>query len=89
MLFVTRWTVPQHNLKATINRFRETGGAPPPKGVKMIGRWHSVGQDWGITLSEADDAAAVAAWSLQWSDLITLDTHPVLDDADAAKVLFG
>jgi hypothetical protein len=38
MLVVTRWIVPQHNLKAAINRFRETGGAPPPKGVKMIGR---------------------------------------------------
>jgi hypothetical protein len=89
MLFVMRWTVPQQNLKLAINRFRDTGGAPPPKGIKMVGRWHSVGQDWGITVAEADDAAAIAAWSLEWSDLLTFDIHPVLDDTAAAKVLFG
>ena len=89
MLFITHWTVPQQNLKAAIQRFKDTGGAPPTKGVKMIGRWHDVGQRGGVTIAEADDAAAIAAWSLQWSDLLTLETHPVLDDASAAKVLFG
>jgi hypothetical protein len=59
----------------------------PPKGIKMIGRWHDVGQRGGITISEADDAEAIARWSLQWSDLLTLETHPVLDDAGLAKVL--
>ena len=37
MLFITHWTVPQQNLKAAIQRFKETG-APPPKGVKD--RWY-------------------------------------------------
>ena len=40
-------------------------------------------------MAEAEDAEAVARWSFQWSDLLTLETHPVLDDAGAAKVLFG
>ena len=53
----------------------------------MIGRWHDVGQRGGITISETDDAEAVARWSLQWSDLLTLETHPVLDDAGLKKVL--
>ena len=35
MLFVTRWTCPQQNLEAEINRFRESGDAPPLTGVKM------------------------------------------------------
>jgi Domain of unknown function (DUF3303) len=86
MLFMTHWTVPQENLKVAIQRFKETGAAPP-KGVKMIGRWHDVGQRGGITISEADDAEAIARWSLQWSDLLTLETHPVFDDAGLAKVL--
>ena len=89
MLFVTYWSVPQQNLKAAIARFKESGGAPPPVNVKMIGRSHSTDQTWGVTVSEANDASAMAAWSLQWSDLLTLDTNPVLDDASAAKVLFG
>ena len=89
MLFVTHWTVPQQNLKAAIARFKDSGGAPPPVGVKIIGRWHSTDQTWGITVSEASDASVMAAWSLQWSDLLTLETKPVLDDAGAAKVLFG
>jgi Domain of unknown function (DUF3303) len=85
MLFMTHWTCPQQNLKAAIQRFKETG-APPPKGVRTIGRWHDVGQRGGITISKADDAEAIARWSLEWSDLLTLVTHPVLDDAGPAKV---
>jgi len=75
MLFVTYWSVPQQNLKAAISRFKDSGGAPPPVGVKMIGRWHSTDQTRGVTVSEAGDAS--------------LETKPVLDDAGAAKVLFG
>jgi hypothetical protein len=40
-------------------------------------------------VSEANDASAVASWSYQWSDLLQFETYPVLDDAGAAKVLFG
>jgi hypothetical protein len=88
MLFVTHWTTPQENLKAAIARFKETGGAPP-KDVKMIGRWHDTNQRRGVVVAEADDATALAVWTLQWSDLLVFETYPVLDDAGAAKVFFG
>jgi hypothetical protein len=88
MLFVIQWTTPQEHLKEAIARFKETGGAPP-KGVKLIGRWHDTNQRRGVIVAEADDPTAIAAWSLQWSDLLTLETYPALDDAGAAKVLFG
>jgi len=88
MLFVTHWTCSPENLKAVVARFKETGGVPP-KGVKMIGRWHDVTQRRGLTVAEADDASAIASRSYQWSDLPEFETYPVLDDAGAAKVLFG
>ena len=88
MLFVTHWTCSPENLKAVVARFKETGGVPP-KGVKMIGRRHDVTQWRGLTVAEADDASAIASRSYQWSDLPEFATYPVLDDAGAAKVLFG
>ena len=88
MLFVTHWTCSPENLKAVVARFKETGGLPP-KGVKMIGRWHDVTQRRGLTVAEADDASAIASRSYQWSDLPEFATYPVLDDAGAAKGLFG
>jgi hypothetical protein len=53
----------------------------------MIGRWHSAVGGRGITIFEADDAQAIAAWTQQWSDLITFDIYPALDDAGFAKLL--
>jgi Domain of unknown function (DUF3303) len=57
--------------------------------IRTIGGWHDTNQRRGVVVAEADDATAIAAWSLQWSDLLTLETYPALDDAGAAKVLFG
>jgi hypothetical protein len=47
-----------------------------------------VTQSRGVVVSEADDAEAIARWSYAWSDMLTFETYPVLDDAGAAKVLF-
>lgn len=75
-------------MKAAVARFKGTGAAPP-NGVKMIARWHDVTQRRGLTICEADDATAIAAWCYQWSDLLEFETYPVVDDAGAAKVFFG
>ena len=88
MVFVIHWTCSPENLKAVVARFKETGGLPP-KGVKMIGRWHDVTQRRGVAVAEADDAGAIATWAYQWSDQLQFDISPALDDAGAAKVFFG
>jgi hypothetical protein len=59
MLFVTRWTIPHTSRKAAIQRFMETGGAPPA-GVKMLARYHSTDGEFGFVVSESDDAQALA-----------------------------
>jgi len=64
MYFVSLYTIPSENRDAAQARFKQ-GGGPPPAGVKMIGRWHSAGGGRGVTIFEADDVQAVAAWSQQ------------------------
>ena len=88
MIFVTHWTLSPQNRNAAIERFKQTAAAPP-KGVRMIARYHDVSTRRGVTILEADDATAIAAWAYEWSDLIEFETYPVVEDAGAAKVYFG
>jgi hypothetical protein len=86
MLFVSGYTVSPENRNAAQERFKKTGGQPP-KGVKMIGRWHSAAGGRGVTVWETDDAQVLAAWVHQWSDLLSFDIYPALDDAGVGKLL--
>jgi hypothetical protein len=86
MFFVITYAIAPENRNAAQERFK-SGGGLPPAGVKMIGRWHSVGGGRGLTVCESDDALAVANWAQQWSDLISFDVYPALDDASFAKLL--
>jgi hypothetical protein len=86
MLFLTRFTFTPEARGAIITRFKETKGLPP-SGVKMLGRWHVVAGGCGFHLSEASDASALLKWTLQWSDLMTIDIYPVVDDQQMAALL--
>jgi hypothetical protein len=82
-LMVTWKTAPAH-MTAAVTRFLETGGAPP-KGVKMLGRWHGAGI--GFALAECKDGKAMFEWMSQWSDQLELVVHPVVEDRESAAVL--
>jgi Protein of unknown function (DUF3303) len=86
MLFIVRWTIPHVSRKAAIQRFMETGGAPPA-GVKMLARYHSTDGEFGFAIAESDDAQALARWTNAWNDLLPMDTRPVVDDQGLAAVL--
>jgi len=86
MVFVSIYTVPPENRNAAQDRFVKTGGQPP-KGVKIMERWHSAGGGRGVTIFETNDPQAIASWAQQWSDLINLDIYPAIDDAAFAKLL--
>jgi hypothetical protein len=68
-------------------RFLESGGAPPPGNVKMLGRWHSAEGNGGVLLAEAADATAIAAWLHQWTDLIAFNLKPMLTDEEFGKMI--
>lgn len=86
MIFVSLYTLSSENRNSAQDRFKNSGG-PPPAGVKIIGRWHSVGGLRGVTVFETNDPEAAAQWSQQWTDLISFDIYPALDDAGFAKLL--
>jgi hypothetical protein len=86
MIFVSVYMIPPENRNAAQDRFKKSGGAPP-KGVKMLGRWHSVVGGRGVTIYETNDPQAIANWAQQWNDLISFEVYPAIDDAGFAKLL--
>ena len=69
-----------------IARFKTTGGQPP-KGVRLIGRWTAADFSGGYDLLESDDAAALTAFALMWSDLMELRLVPVVEDGELVAAL--
>jgi hypothetical protein len=86
MHFMVVWTFKPDHTKSTIARFNETGGAPPD-GVKMVARWHDVSGSRGFAIAETDDAVAAAKWCHDWSDLLSFEVIPVLDDEQLVQVI--
>jgi hypothetical protein len=54
--------------------------------IKLIGRWHDFSRGSGVAICESEDGKALAAWSLNWSPFMDIETSPVLDDAEAREV---
>lgn len=86
MTFHVTYTVSPNHRNAAQTRFQETGGLPP-EGVTMLGRWHSASGRRGFTVAEAVDAADIARWMQQWTDLLTFEITPVLTDEEFAGVI--
>ena len=61
MKFMLVFPLESSTFKERVARFLETG-APPPAGVTMHGRWHSIAGDQGFLLAEATDATAIYRW---------------------------
>jgi hypothetical protein len=60
-------------------------GAPAPKGLKTIGRWHAAGSSRGFHLVEGSEAA-LAEINAGWADLLELEVVPVVEDDVAGAV---
>jgi hypothetical protein len=88
MLFMCTYTFGPEYRNAAQDRFKQTGGGPP-EGVKMLGRWHNVSGRRGFVLCETSDAVAIGKWMQDWTDYLTLDVIPVVNDEDVLKVLGG
>ena len=67
-------------------RFKETG-APPPSGVAMTGRWHCAQGHKGFIIAESSDVEAIAKWLQDWTDLLTFEVTPVLNDEQITRVI--
>ena len=86
MLFYTHFQYSAENRDTVHQRFKETGGTPPPN-VTMLGRWHSIEGNRGILVAESDDPSAIAKWLNDWTDLVSFEVTPVLSDEQFLKVI--
>lgn len=88
MNFMVVWTFKPDHSKDAIARFQETGGMPPA-GVRMIARWHDVAGGRGFAITETDDPVAASKWCHDWTDLLSFEVIPVLNDEQLGQVLGG
>ena len=86
MKYMIKWQIPTGTYQASIERFLKQG-APPPPGMKTVGRWHAPGSTYGWHLVEGNDSVALAQHVAEWAALIELEVTPVIEDADAANAL--
>jgi hypothetical protein len=86
MLFIIHWTITPENRNAAMARFAKTGGVAPAS-LKVLGRWHAVGQLLGFAVVESDDLNPVLQWTLDWSDLMQMHVYPAMTDEQTAPLL--
>ncbi|MCP5115390.1 MAG: DUF3303 domain-containing protein [bacterium] len=86
MLYAMYYEFSPENRNQANERFRQTGG-PPPDGVTMIGRWHSIAGGEGVVICESNDPVAVGKWMHDWSDLLKFRIVPVVNDQDVATII--
>jgi hypothetical protein len=86
MIFHSIYRIKSENRNATEERFKATAAAPP-KGVKLLGRWHDAGGLHGFMVSEASSAVDIAKWCQEWTDVIEFEVTPVISDEELASVM--
>lgn len=86
MKFLSTFSVRPGCTQEAASRFL-AGKAQPPQGVTLLGRWHSTDLSGGFSLYETDDLAKAYAFAVEWSDILEMHTHPVIEDAEAGPAL--
>lgn len=86
MIFYITFEYDPRQRDAVHERFKQTG-APPPEGVSMTGRWHSVEGNRGFLVCESSRADSIARWLQEWTELINFEVTPVLTDEQFLDVL--
>ncbi|MBZ5661447.1 MAG: DUF3303 domain-containing protein [Acidobacteriia bacterium] len=86
MTFHITYKLTPENRNTAQQRLKSTGGLPPA-GVTMIARWHCAQGQKGFVLAESSDALAIAKWLQDWTDLLTFEVTPVINDEQIARVI--
>lgn len=63
------------------------GGAAPPEGATILGRWHATDGSGGFSLLETDDPTVAYEHALTWSEHLEIHTVPVLEDEQIGPIL--
>ncbi len=90
MKIMLTWKIHEGKLPQALARFAQMTPAEEKKTlaphVRLINRWHDLVRGRGVVIYECDDAQALAAVALHWSDLMEVDVSPVLGDAETRKL---
>lgn len=84
MKFMLTWRTRPDLYKAAFQHFQKTGGAPT-KGVEQVARYHVPGSVLGWHVLETNDMTALAEHVNSWGDLIEIELHPIVEDAEASE----
>lgn len=86
MKFIVQWDGLPTAENAVIERFMKMS-AQAPDGVTLLGRWHAIGGLHGFAIVEANDTQCMAALTLEWGDLLTIEVFPALTDEELGAAL--
>ena len=56
-------------------------------GVKLVGRWHCLGEGIGPMIVEADDFSKCSAFQLACADVCDMTAKPVMTDIPAREAI--
>jgi hypothetical protein len=87
MIFVMTYSFQPEKREACRIRHREIGRGKPPEGIKLLGQWTAVGDAKGVAVFESDDSMAMAKYFQGWSDLLSIEIYPAIDNEALAKVI--
>ncbi len=85
MLFMSIYTFEPAKRNEIIKRRMERGIALR-EGVKVIGEWTDLGGCRGFLLIEAEDPKVLMAGTLAWSDLMEIESVPVIQTEEVMKL---
>jgi hypothetical protein len=86
MRFLSTWLLRPAAHREAAERFLK-GGGKVPEGFKTLGRWHYSDGSGGVHIFECDDAQVMVDFAAEWSDLLEIETRPVVDDAQAGAAM--
>jgi Protein of unknown function (DUF3303) len=84
MKVMLTWTIAPERIDDVVKYFL-AGKEKIPKGLKLVGRWHSAGNGWALL--EADDVPTVYRFTDQWESMVRFLVTPVMDAAETAVIL--
>ena len=85
MLFMNIYTWEPGQRNELLKRRMEKGMVLA-EGVKVLGEWTDLGGGRGFLLVESNDPKALITTTMAWSDLMKIDSVPVIVTADLMKV---
>jgi Protein of unknown function (DUF3303) len=86
MTFIVNWSIDSAIRDEANARFKATG-APPPEGVKTVGRWHNLDGSGGVAIVESNDPVVLGKFIQEWSDLLEFQITPAGDDSVVAQII--